>query len=176
MIRRFFSVLLLLWAIGFVWFAIALPLPAPAGKTEAVAVLTGGPGRIARGIEVLDRRWAARLFVSGVAREVKPHEFALEHAVKPRLMACCVTLGYEATDTIGNAREIAAWLKREKIGTLRLVTSDWHMRRAALEVARQAPRGTVIVPDAVRTRMSLRMIFLEYHKLLSRLVLGAIGL
>lgn len=176
MIRRAISVVLLGWMIGFIWFAIALPQPAPAARSEAVVVLTGSGGRIARGLEVLGKGWARRMFVSGVAREVKPHEFAAEHAVKPDLMACCITLGYEATDTVGNAREVAQWVARERIGSLRLVTSDWHMRRAALEVARAAPPGTTVVSDAVRSKFSLRMLFIEYHKFLSRLVLGAIGL
>jgi uncharacterized SAM-binding protein YcdF (DUF218 family) len=176
MIRRIASIVALVWAIGFVWFAIALPQPAPAAKSGAVAVLTGGSGRIARGIEALDRGWAQQMFVSGVAKAVKPHEFALEHAVQPQQMACCVTLGYEAVDTIGNARELAAWLRREKIASVRLVTSDWHMRRAALEVSRAAPRGTRIIEDAVNNHPSLRMLFLEYHKYLSRLALGAVGL
>lgn len=176
MIRRSISVVLLGWMIGFVWFAIALPQPAPAARSDAVVVLTGGGGRIARGLEVLGKGWAGRMFVSGVAREVKPGEFAAEHAVQPDMMACCVTLGYEATDTVGNAREVAQWVAREKIGSLRLVTNDWHMRRAAMEISRAAPPGTRVISDAVRSQFSLRMLFLEYHKFLSRLVLGAVGL
>lgn len=175
MIRRTLSILLLLWAIGFIWFAMALPQPAGAEKTQAVVVLTGGSGRIARGVEALRSGWAERMLVSGVAREVKPHEFAVEHSVRPALMACCVTLGYEATDTASNARETAAWLAAEKVRSVRLVTSDWHMRRAALELGRLAPDGMLIVRDAVQSRLSFRMLFLEYHKFLSRLVLGAFG-
>jgi hypothetical protein len=34
----------------------------------------------------------------------------------------------------------------------------------------------MVVSDAVRSKFSLRMLFIEYHKFLSRLVLGAIGL
>ena len=176
MIRRILAIVLLAWALGFVWFAIALPQPATPGKTQAVVVLTGGPGRIARGVEALRNGWADRMFVSGVAREVKPREFAAEHAVRPALMACCVTLGFEATDTVGNGEEVAGWLQREKITSVRLVTSDWHMRRAALELGRRTPPETLMVRDAVQTRPSLKMLFLEYHKYLSRLLLGAVGL
>lgn len=172
MIRRLISAVLILWAIGFTWFAIALPRPAgqAAGSkpADAVVVLTGGSGRIGRGLEVLERGWAKRLFVSGVDRDVKPREFAVEYQVGAQRMTCCVVLGYRSTDTFSNAQEIALWAAREKLRTIRLVTNDWHMRRAAFEVQRAAPAGLVVIEDAVPSRPSLRTLFVEYHKLLAR--------
>jgi uncharacterized SAM-binding protein YcdF (DUF218 family) len=165
----------LAWALGFIGFAIALPQPAAAGKSDAAVVLTGGKGRIGRGLEALRRGWSERLLVSGVGREVKPHEFAVEYKVNSGLMACCVTLGYEAVDTRSNARETAAWIARNKVRTLRLVTSDWHMRRAAMELRAAAPAGVIIFEDAVPTQPSLRILFIEYHKLLARYFARAIG-
>ena len=55
----------------------------------------------------------------------------------------------------------------QDLKSVRLVTSDWHMRRAVAEVKRASPR-VEIVPDAVRTNPSLKMLFLEYHKMLAR--------
>jgi uncharacterized SAM-binding protein YcdF (DUF218 family) len=175
MLRRAFSILLLAWALGFIWFAVALPQPASAGKSDAAVVLTGGKGRIDRGLEALERGWSERLLISGVGREVKPHEFAAEYKVNSGLMACCVTLGYEAVDTRSNAQETAAWIARNKIRTLRLVTSDWHMRRAAMELRAAAPEGVTIFEDAVATQPSLRILFIEYHKLLARFLARAVG-
>ncbi|MEQ1542841.1 MAG: YdcF family protein [Novosphingobium sp.] len=169
MIRRIASILLIAWALGFVLFAVALPQPAGKGSADGVVVLTGGKGRVDRGLEVLHRGWARRLLVSGVGREVKPHEFAVEYKVGTPLMACCITLGYEAIDTHSNARETAAWVQREKIRSLRLVTSDWHMRRSAMELRRALPAGVAVVEDAVPTHPSLSTLFLEYHKLLARI-------
>lgn len=168
MLKRLISILLLAWALGFIWFAVALPQPAAAGKSDAAVVLTGGKGRIDRGLEALQRGWTERLLVSGVGREVKPHEFAAEYKVNSGLMACCVTLGYEAVDTRSNAKETAAWIARHKARSLRLVTSDWHMRRAAMELRAAAPAGVTIYEDAVPTQPSLRILFIEYHKLLAR--------
>ena len=51
---------------------------------------------------------------------------------------------------------------------MRLVTTDWHMRRAAFELERMVPISVVIVRDAVPSQPSLRILFLEYHKLLAR--------
>src|SRR3546814_978598 len=46
MIRRLISLLFLAWVLGFAWFALLPPMPAPTQqKTDAIVVLTGGPGR-----------------------------------------------------------------------------------------------------------------------------------
>lgn len=176
MLARFLSLLLIGWALGFMAFATTLPRPAPAqARTDAVVVLTGGAGRVDRGIAVLREGWARQLFVSGVGRAVKPHEFAQEYKVRSALMACCVTLGFEAVDTRSNATETAGWLAAQRVGSVRLVTSDWHMRRAELELRRAAPAGVEIVPDAVPTRPSWRILFLEYNKLVARFAIGWLG-
>ncbi|MFM5950002.1 MAG: YdcF family protein [Novosphingobium sp.] len=174
-LRRVISFVVLAWALGFIWFAIALPQPAGEQRTDAVVVLTGGAGRIDRGLEVLRSGWAPKLLVSGVDRNVKPHEFAIEYKIGSLQMACCVTLGFSATDTATNARETADWIEREKIGSVRVVTSDWHMRRAVADLEKTIPAGVSILPDAVSTRPTLRMLFLEYHKMLARVALRAVG-
>lgn len=167
MIRRFLSLVIVLWALGFVWFAMALPQPAGMEKTDAIVVPTGGGGRIARGLELMRQGTARWLLVTGVDQDVRPGEFAAEYDVPARLMECCVTLGFAALDTRGNAQETSEWAERGKVRSLRLVTSDWHMRRAALELENALPEGTTILRDAVRTEPSLRILFLEYHKLLA---------
>jgi uncharacterized SAM-binding protein YcdF (DUF218 family) len=167
MLRRISSLAVILWALGFVWFAIALPLPAAAEQTDVVAVPTGGEGRIARGLEVLRRGWAKRMLVSGVDPEVKPGEFAAHYKVEPGLMACCVTLGFESVDTRSNAGEIAHWLIATKARSVRLVTTDWHIRRTAFELHRVTPDNVTVVEDAVPSRPSFWILVLEYHKLLA---------
>ena len=45
MLKRLTFLLLLAWALGFAWFALALPQPHAGGKTDGVIVLNpGGPG------------------------------------------------------------------------------------------------------------------------------------
>ena len=175
MIRRALSLLLLVWVLGFAWFALLLPQPSGGGREDVAVVLTGGPGRIDRGLEALRRGWTGQLFVAGVDREVRPAEFAAEYRVSPREMACCVTLEQVSVDTRSNAREVARWLTEREARSMRLVTSDWHMRRATWELERVAPTGTVIARDAVRSRPSLRVLFLEYNKLLARWMGDVLG-
>lgn len=167
MIARLAAGAVLVWLFSFLGFAFALPGPAEDIKTDAVVVPTGSDGRIARGLEVLRQEQARQMLVSGVDPEVKPREFAAEYKVERRLMRCCITLEFAAVDTRGNARETAAWVRKNGYLSLRLVTADWHMRRAAGELEHALPEGVTLVRDAVPSRPSLRILFLEYNKLLA---------
>ena len=168
MIARIAGFVLMVWLIGFVWFAFSLPQAAALREaTDVIVVPTGGVGRIDRGVELLRRGAADKLLVTGVDAEVRPVEFAAEYDLSPQEMDCCVVLGFSALDTRGNARETAEWIREGKYRSLRLVTSDWHMRRAASELGPVLPAGVTVVQDAVSTEPSLKMLFLEYHKLLA---------
>ena len=168
MIGRALGFVLAVWLLGFAWFAATLPKPAPAaGKTDVIVVPTGGSGRIARGIELLRQGSAERLLVSGVFEDVKPREFAAQYGLSAREMDCCVVLGFAALDTRGNARETAEWISQGEYDSLRLVTSDWHMRRSRNELEQVLPERVEVIEDAVSSEPSLWMLFLEYHKWLA---------
>ena len=175
MIRHGLAGLFLIWVLGFLWFAVSLPQPAEEQTTDAVIVPTGGAGRIAQGLQVLDDGLAERMLVSGVDREVRPEEFAAEFEVDDAQMECCVTLGFAAVDTRSNAAEIAQWVVDNEVKSLRLVTTDWHMRRAANELDRTLPGDVTVVRDAVPSEPSMTSLFLEYHKLLASWVAGLFG-
>ncbi len=168
MLKRLAMVLLLAWGLGFAWFALTLPQPHPGGKTDGVIVLTGGEGRVARGLAALSKGWARKLLVSGVDREVKPREFIAAYHLSADQMACCITLGFESVDTRSNAREAARWIAANKFRSVRLITTDWHMQRAAYELSLMQPKGVVVLRDAVVSQPSFETLFTEYHKLLAR--------
>lgn len=176
MIKRILSLLFLAWVLGFAWFALLPPLPAGAQKTDAIVVLTGGPGRIDRALERLEAGDAKRLLISGVAREVKPRELAVEYKRPEELFDCCIALGFEAEDTRSNATEVATWVARRNYKSVRLITTDWHMRRAEYELARAVGDKVTIVPDAVHSEPSFATLFREYHKYLAGLAGGLLGL
>ncbi|SFG38283.1 DUF218 domain-containing protein [Novosphingobium sp. CF614] len=176
MFRRFVAFIVLIWLLGFLWFAVALPGPLPGdARTDAIIVLTGSKGRIEHALDVLKSGGTPRLLVSGVDREVKPREFAAEFGVSAALMKCCVTLGYQAYDTRSNAVEAAQWVVQHRAHSVRLVTADWHMRRAALDLARELPGDVKLERDAVPSQPSLGALVLEYHKLLARAALNLFG-
>jgi uncharacterized SAM-binding protein YcdF (DUF218 family) len=177
MIQRALAFLLLLWALGFALFALTLPRPADdRTKTDAIVVLTGGPGRLERGIDLLQHRVARRLFVSGTARTVRKHELAIRTGKPEQLFECCVDLGRESVDTRSNATETAKWLKEHEYRSVRLITTDWHMPRAHADLARAlSGTGIAILPDGVRSEPSFVTLFTEYHKYILRRAGALIG-
>lgn len=176
MIARFFSLLVLLWALGFALFAVTLPRPAGAGATDAIVVLTGGPGRVRHGLSLLQAGKAKRMLVSGVDRRVKPHELAAEYGVPEKLVDCCVDLGHDSVDTRSNAEETAAWVKKRRFRSIRLVTTDWHMPRAHYELSRMVGSDVEIVTDAVVSQPGLIALLKEYNKYLLRRLAAPIGI
>src|SRR3546814_2899971 len=68
-IVRFIAVTLLGWMLGFAWFAIFLPQPLDGRQTDAIVVLTGGAGRIDRGLALLQDGAAKRMLISGRSEE-----------------------------------------------------------------------------------------------------------
>lgn len=176
MIRRLLSLLLLLYLLGYAFFVVLLPRPADAGATDAIVVLTGGPGRIDRGLDLLEQRRARRMLISGVARTVRPVELAAHTRRDAALFECCIDLGRESVDTRSNAEETVRWLKRHKFRTVRLVTTDWHMPRASFELARRVGDGMKILPDAIASDPSFRQLFTEYNKYLLRHAAVLVGI
>jgi len=176
MTRRLLALVLLLWALGFAWFALLLPQPHGDERTDAIVALTGSAGRIDRALALLRRQQGEQLLVSGVDQDVRPSEFAKAYGVPKPLMKCCVTLGREAIDTRSNAIETSRWLARRHYKSVRIITADWHMRRARYELSRQLEEPIKIVPDAVRSNPSLTVLMREYHKYLLRRAAGLVGI
>ena len=169
MIARFFSLLVLLYALGFILFGVTLGRPAKAGvKTDAVVVITGGTGRIEHAMKVLEDRKAKRVLIAGADPLVTKKDLVDRFDANARLVRCCVDLGSESVDTRSNAEEAQRWLSRRKFRSVRLVTNDWHMRRAGYEFSRSLNGKYEVVHDAVRAEPKFGTLFAEYNKYLLR--------
>ncbi|MBB4286011.1 YdcF family protein [Roseospira goensis] len=136
------------WVGGLVWYAAAIPVPetdAAGRRADAIVVLTGGSERLRAGLELLERGLGGVLFISGVPAAVAPDDLwrALARAPSPAV-AGRVELGHAAADTLGNAEETAAWVRRHGVRTVRLVTAAYHMRRALLEFRPLMPEVRLI--------------------------------
>jgi len=155
--------------LGFVAFTVFLPRAADAKlKTDVIVVPTGGAGRTVRGAQLLKAGSAKRMFISGVATTTKAHEIAAENRLDPKLFACCVDLGREASDTRSNAEETAAWLRKRKAKSVRLVTTDWHMPRARFELDQAVGAEVRILDDGVDSEPDFSVLMREYNKYLLR--------
>tara|TARA_Y100001934_G_C12253497_1_gene726334 strand:- start:161 stop:784 length:624 start_codon:yes stop_codon:yes gene_type:complete len=135
-----------IWLCGFVIFAQSLPdtVAMPKTQTDAIVVLTGGSLRLETGLDLLTDNRASKLFVSGVHRGVDVAQLLQMVRRFPDAVTCCIALGYDADNTEGNAKETAAWLKKEQYHSIRLVTSSYHMLRSLAEFRAVMPAIKII--------------------------------
>ena len=185
----FIATLVLIWLIGLFAFAGRVrdftPAPEPA-RADAIVALTGPSSeRVNTAIRLLEQGKGERVLISGVNREVRRQELRALTPGSNRLFNCCVDLGFEAEDTIGNAQEIAAWAEAKNYDSLIVVTSDYHMPRALTEIRAAAP-GVELTPYAVETPSldnsrwwkaagTARRMTLEYMKYLAALARAMVG-
>ena len=170
------------WLAGLFWYAERIPAEPPdtTERTDAIVVLTGGADRLSEGLRLLAEGHGKRLLVSGVYRGVDVDALLQVARQKPDDVECCITIGYVADNTAGNARETAEWIRSSDNRSLRLVTADYHMPRSLLEF-RRALRDIRIVPHPVFPeafkrecwwceRNSALLVASEFHKYLAAFV------
>jgi uncharacterized SAM-binding protein YcdF (DUF218 family) len=117
----------------------AAPVAAPERRTDAIVVLTGGSDRVETALRLLEDGLAPRLLVSGANTDLTLAELARAHGRAPAALEGRVILGRLAATTRGNAAEVAAYARAQRIASIRVVTAGYHMPRALLELRRAAP-------------------------------------
>lgn len=162
-----------LWIVGFFVFLGNIPthIYDKNTPTDAIVVLTGDNARIETGLALLKQGLAPKLFISGVEEKFASNTIARVRK-KGFKMYSDVTLGYQADTTTENALETAEWITLEKLDSIRLVTSHYHMVRSLLEFKRRLPK-TRIIPHPItpigaqnwwQSPRGIRLVFLEYNK------------
>ncbi len=186
MIFRFLNIFLIpvitltiIWAVGWLWFASVIYFTSEktaTTKTDAIIVLTGGSGRISKGLDLLNAKVAPKLFISGVNENVDKDDILAQWENTKSSEPCCISLGFKSTDTISNAQEIKEWSAAQNIDSFYLVTSAYHMPRAKLEI-NHALSGKTILPHPVVSEtvknnhlQFISLTFGEYNKYLLRRV------
>lgn len=174
--------LLLVAALGFVAFADGLPRgeTTPPRPADGIVVLTGGASRIVDALELLAAGRGKRLLISGVHPATTPDELTRLNPDFERLLACCIDLGREATNTVGNAVETGRWARERGFRSLIVVTSAWHMPRALIEIENELPEARLVPYPVVSERMretpwwsdapTVRLLLIEYVKYVASFV------
>jgi uncharacterized SAM-binding protein YcdF (DUF218 family) len=122
-------------------------------QADAVTALTGGAdARIAEGVQLAEQL-GAPLLISGVHIDTTAADIAQIAGVDEGRITCCVTLGRAAATTKGNGAEVADWARRQRVTSIIVVTSEYHMDRALMELRRAMPEGE-FTPHAVATLSS----------------------
>lgn len=144
------TIALLLLAGGFLGFVATLPQAEtlPPSRAQGIVVLTGGPDRIAEGLNLLSTGYGDRILITGVHGRTSREDLERSHGIDPRWTACCIDLDWQALNTRGNAQEAARWARQNGYRDLILVTSSWHMPRATEEMRAAMPEAR-ITPHAV---------------------------
>jgi uncharacterized SAM-binding protein YcdF (DUF218 family) len=125
--------------------------PAPLPEADAIVALTGGSAeRLSTAMQLLEEGRGRRMLVSGVNPRVPDREVHALLKGPDELIACCVDLGRQAEDTLGNASETAAWAARNGFSRIIVVTDDYHMPRSLAEL-RVAMPATQLIPYPVPT-------------------------
>ena len=127
--------------------------PLRIGSTTGVVVLTGSSGRIASGVNLVLEHDLNYLLISGIGDGVSKNAVMRLANIKTAdktIIASRLTLGSEARNTKGNAKETLAWARAHALKNIILVTSDFHMPRALIEFKRAMPDYT-FYPQAVTT-------------------------
>ena len=161
---------------GFLYFAdmIATLEPPANPRADAIVVLTGGSQRIDQAVELLRSGAGKRLLISGVNPSTSGNQIRRNTQSSARLFECCVDIGHDAIDTIGNANETARWINDNGYQSVLVVTNNYHIPRSLLELRRINPGITFIPYPVVNSdlknknwlndRMVLRIMVTEYAK------------
>lgn len=178
-------------ALGFVGFLAQLrgAEVKPPRNADGIVVLTGGSSRVSDAIELLAAGFGQRLLISGVHPTNGAQDISRSVPDSYRLFDCCVDLDHSAINTRSNAAEARRWVHERGFRSLIVVTSNYHMPRAIVEMAYAMP-DVDLIPFAVvgdkwrdepwwTSGATLRLLLSEYAKYLAaeaRVRLASVGL
>jgi uncharacterized SAM-binding protein YcdF (DUF218 family) len=170
-------------AAGFIFFVRIIDAQEPAAlpPADGVVALTGGSERVLDAVELLAKGRARRLLITGVNQQTSRHEIARLMPNFQQLFNCCIDLGREALNTAGNADETRRWVEANAIhSSLIVVTSNYHMPRALVELRSALPELDLIPYPVVSDRLRnsdwrsdahvARLLAIEYVKFLAAIV------
>ena len=175
------AILVMIWAVGLLAFATRVehstPAPEPAVADGIVALTGSSVIRLEAATKLLEEGKGKRLLVSGVNRMASREDILDVTRAGKNVYDCCVDLGFMAADTVGNAQETAEWARAKGYDSVILVTADFHMPRAMLELRAAMPEASITpypvltetldTPNWWKKSGSARLMALEYMKYLA---------
>jgi uncharacterized SAM-binding protein YcdF (DUF218 family) len=166
-------VLVTTWLAGFAWFlVVSIGQPPVPARADGIVALTGGAERVATALRLLQQGRGRVLLISGVGAGASLATLARDSGVDTAGDEADITLGRQATSTIGNAAETAQWASQNRVHSLIVVTAFYHMPRALVELGRDMPTAALyaapVVPGTLwqRPASTLRLLAGEYAKFL----------
>lgn len=140
-----------LWAGGLLYFYSSIPTEKAElkHKADAIIVLTGGNERIAEGVRLLADGKADKLLISGVNKKSGFSDLISVQGVDDLLAVGAtltnkISLGKKAVNTVGNAAETKEWADKNNVGSIILVTANYHMPRSLVEFRKMMPNSEIV--------------------------------
>lgn len=161
----------------------------PDRKADGIVVLTGGSSRVSDAMELLAAGYGKRLLISGVHPASAASDISRSLSENQSYFNCCVDLDHSAVNTRSNAAETRRWVHERGFKSLIVVTSNYHMPRALVELSHAMPE-VALVPFAVvgdkwreepwwMSGATCRLVLSEYVKYVAaevRVHLAALGI
>ncbi len=163
-------------AVGFIAFLTQLrgTEVKPGRKADGIVVLTGGSSRLSDGMELLAAGYGKRLLISGVHPTSGTSDISRSLTENRSYLTCCVDLDRSAVNTRSNAAETRRWAHERGFRSLIVVTSNYHMPRAIVELSHAMPDIELIPYPVIGERWreepwwassaTLRLLLSEYVK------------
>lgn len=179
---RLILLVILAFGAGFVWFLsqIRSEEERPTVRADGIVVLTGGSSRVSDALDLLAAGYGRRLLISGVHWTNGRADISRSLPDNQSLVNCCVDLDRSAINTKSNAVETRRWARDRKLRSLIVVTSNYHMPRALVELSHAMPDITLVAYPVVgdkwreepwwTTGAAARLLFFEYAKYLTACV------
>lgn len=161
---------------GFVWFVAQMHSDEqkPPRHADGIVVLTGGSSRVSDAMDLLARGYGKRLLISGVHRANGASDILRTLPDSEALLACCVDLDRSAINTRSNATQTRRWVAERGFRSLIVVTSNYHMPRATVELTDAMPDIDLIFYPVIGDKWrdepwwesgaALRLLLSEYVK------------
>ena len=153
-------------------------------RASNIVILTGGSNRIRDGLKIIKNLEDlaiinTKLLISGTGKgftisnvkKLLPKRKSLNTFLK-----CCIELENKSQNTHSNAIETLKWAKKKNINSFILITSNYHMPRAALEFKTEMPNFEIIthpitpkkhdISNWMHSFETFSLIFIEYSKFL----------
>ncbi len=174
-------ILIAIWAYGLTAFIGGIPreVTNPDKETDGIIILTGGINRLDTAIKLLNNNKAQKLLVSGVGKDANLASLLILSGNLPDDISNLlgrIDLGYEAASTKGNAEEAAKWVKENNYKSIRLVTSNYHLKRSVIEFEKVMPDVELVEHPVISSSLELdkwwqhggtkKLLVSEYNKYL----------
>lgn len=185
------AIVFVMAAVGFVGFLAQLrgTEAKPERQADGIVVLTGGASRVSDAVDLLAGGYGKRLLISGVHPTNDASDISRSLPESKSFINCCVDLDHSAINTRSNAEQTKRWVHERGFKSVIVVTSNYHMPRAIVELSHAMP-DIDLIPYAVvgekwrdepwwTSAPVLRLLLFEYVKYVAaeiRVRLADVGL